>query len=107
MGDSNPRVCIQKGHWGCARDTSLTVCHMLMQDGANLFVYDPKVSIEDAMAEFKYHNIDVPESQFHFVNSADEAVDQAHSIVILTEWDEFKTRLWCVLQEDDEASFSV
>merc|ERR1712107_832984 len=91
MGDSNPRVCIQKGHWGCARDTSLTVCHMLMQDGANLFVYDPKVSIEDAMAEFKYHNIDVPENQFHFVNSADEAIDQAHSIVILTEWDEFKT----------------
>merc|ERR1739844_645487 len=59
---------------GDVRETpALTVCHMLMQDGANLFVYDPKVSIEDAMAEFKYHNIDVPESQFHFVNSADEA----------------------------------
>merc|ERR1712190_285734 len=77
---------------GDVRETpALTVCHMLMQDGANLAIYDPKVDIEDAMAEFKYHNIDVPESQFHFVNSADEAVDQAHSIVILTEWDEFKT----------------
>merc|ERR1712003_554211 len=92
---SNKKIAILgfafKKDTGDVRETpALTVCHMLMQDGANLFVYDPKVSIEDAMAEFKYHNIDVPESQFHFVNSADEAVDQAHSIVILTEWDEFK-----------------
>merc|ERR1711953_386260 len=93
---SNKKIAILgfafKKDTGDVRETpALTVCHMLMQDGANLFVYDPKVSMEDAMAEFKYHNIDVPENQFHFVNSADEAIEQAHSIVILTEWDEFKT----------------
>merc|ERR1712194_556117 len=77
---------------GDVRETpALTVCHMLMQDGANLFVYDPKVDIEDAKTEFKYHNIEVPEKQFNFVKTVDEAVDGAHSIVILTEWDEFKT----------------
>merc|ERR1712050_163971 len=64
---------------------------MLMQDGADLFVYDPKGDIEDALQESKYHNMEVPEKQFRFVKTPDEAVDKAHTIVILTEWDEFKT----------------
>merc|ERR1712176_1286750 len=93
---SNKKIAILgfafKKDTGDVRETpALTVCHMLMQDGANLFVYDPKVSIEDAMTEFKYHNMQVPESQFRFVKTPDEAIDGAHSIIILTEWDEFKT----------------
>merc|ERR1712151_145296 len=77
---------------GDVRETpALTVCDMLMQDGADLYVYDPKVELEDALVEFKYHNMTVPENQFRFVKTVDEAVDGAHSIVILTEWDEFKT----------------
>merc|ERR1712087_260387 len=93
---SNKKIAIFgfafKKDTGDVRETpAITVCNMLMQDGAKLFIYDPKVDIEDAKAEFKYHNMDVPEEQFHFVKSAEEAVDEAHSIVILTEWDEFKT----------------
>merc|ERR1712099_10198 len=77
---------------GDVRETpALTVCNMLLQDGANLFVYDPKVELEDALVEFKYHNMTVPENQFRFVKTVDEAIEGAHSIVILTEWDEFKT----------------
>merc|ERR1711934_816424 len=45
---------------GDVRETpAITVCHMLMQDGANMHVYDPKVKKEDALTEFKYHNMDV------------------------------------------------
>merc|ERR1711972_427039 len=76
---------------GDVRETpALTVCNMLMQDGADLFVYDPKVKIEDAITEFKYHDVEVNKSQFHFVSSPEEAIDGAHAIVVLTEWDEFK-----------------
>merc|ERR1712050_42898 len=61
---------------GDVRETpAITVCNMLLQDGALVHVYDPKVKKEDAMTEFKYHNMDV---------------DGAHALVILTEWDEFK-----------------
>jgi len=67
------------------------VCNMLLQDGAIVNVYDPKVKKEDALTEFKYHNMTVDESRFVFHNSAAEAVDGAHALVILTEWDEFKT----------------
>merc|ERR1712048_233793 len=45
---------------GDVRETpALTVCDMLMQDGADLYVYDPKVELEDALVEFKYHGVEV------------------------------------------------
>merc|ERR1712048_128288 len=76
---------------GDVRETpAITVCHMLLQDGAHIYVYDPKVAKEDAMTEFKYHNMAVDEKKFHFCNSPIEAVDGAHALVVLTEWDEFK-----------------
>merc|ERR1712217_834440 len=77
---------------GDVRETpAVTVCNMLLQDGASVHVSDPKVKKEDAMTEFKYHNMQVDESRFIFSKSAEEAVDGAHALVILTEWDEFKT----------------
>jgi len=77
---------------GDVRETpALNVCNMLLQDGAIVNVYDPKVKKDDALTEFKYHNMDVDESRFIFCKTPQEAVDGAHAIVILTEWDEFKT----------------
>jgi len=77
---------------GDVRETpAITVCHMLMQDGAKVHVYDPKVKKEDALTEFKYHNMDVDENRLIFEKSAHEACDGAHAVVVLTEWDEFKT----------------
>merc|ERR1712176_1595933 len=77
---------------GDVRETpALTVCDMLMQDGALVHVYDPKVQREDAITEFKYHGVEVDDKLFTFTSSPEEAVDGAHAIVILTEWYEFKT----------------
>jgi UDPglucose 6-dehydrogenase len=77
---------------GDVRETpALTVCDMLMQDGALVHVYDPKVQREDAITEFKYHGVEVDDKLFTFTSTPEEAVDGAHAIVILTEWDEFKT----------------
>merc|ERR1712056_46212 len=55
---------------GDVRETpALTVCDMLMQDGADLYVYDPKVELEDALVEFKYHNMEVNTNQLIFSKS--------------------------------------
>jgi len=76
---------------GDVRETpAISVCHMLLQDGAFVYVYDPKVKKEDALAEFKYHNMEVDPSRLIFTSTPDEAVDGAHALVVLTEWDEFK-----------------
>jgi UDPglucose 6-dehydrogenase len=77
---------------GDVRETpAITICDMLMQDGAIVHVYDPQVERKAAVQEFKYHGIEVTESQFVMESSAAAAVDGAHAIVVLTEWDEFKT----------------
>merc|ERR1712157_144354 len=74
---------------GDVRETpALTVCDMLMQDGAHVHVYDPKVQREEAVQEFKYHGVEVEDSLFTFTQTPEEAVDGAHAIIILTEWDE-------------------
>jgi len=70
---------------------AITVCDMLMQDGAIVHVWDPKVNRQGAVDEMKYHEMEVPENQFVWSPSAAEAVEGAHAIVVLTEWDEFKT----------------
>merc|ERR1711933_385057 len=45
---------------GDVRETpALTVCNMLLQDGAFVHVFDPKVKKEDAITEFKYHGVEV------------------------------------------------
>jgi len=77
---------------GDVRETpAITVCNMLLQEGAIVTVYDPKVKKEDALTEFKYHNMQVDESRLIFASTPQEAVDGAHALVVLTEWDEFKT----------------
>merc|ERR1719473_901660 len=60
---------------GDVRETpAITVCDMLMQDGAFVHVYDPKVTRQSAVEEMKHHGMEVPESQFVFCDSAAEAV---------------------------------
>merc|ERR1712046_101229 len=76
---------------GDVRETpAVTVCHMLMEDGANVHVYDPKVDREDAVREFEDHGMKVKDEKLIFTKTAQEAADAAHAIVVLTEWDEFK-----------------
>jgi len=76
---------------GDVRETpAINVCHMLLQDGAFVHVFDPKVKKEDAMTEFRYKKMEVNEDKFIFAKSAKEAVEGAHALVVLTEWDEFK-----------------
>merc|ERR1711865_522990 len=77
---------------GDVRETpAVTVCDMLMQDGAIVHVYDPQVSRTDAVDEMVHHGLDVPDKQFVWAESAAAAAEGAHAIVVLTEWDEFKT----------------
>eukprot|EP00386_Alphamonas_edax_P001387 GDKI01004154.1.p1 GENE.GDKI01004154.1~~GDKI01004154.1.p1 ORF type:complete len:500 (-),score=110.45 GDKI01004154.1:24-1523(-) len=84
---------------GDTRETpALSVCSMLMADGARVHVYDPKVTREQALREFEDHcmanGAATPfdlDKQFITAKTPQEAADGAHAIVILTEWDEFKT----------------
>merc|ERR1712110_455935 len=93
---SNKKIAIFgfafKKDTGDVRETpAIDVCHNLMEDGAICHVYDPKVARADAITEFKYHNMEVNDRQLVWSPSPEAACEGAHAIVVLTEWDEFKT----------------
>eukprot|EP00922_Rhytidocystis_sp_ex-Travisia-forbesii_P018149 GHVS01027016.1.p1 GENE.GHVS01027016.1~~GHVS01027016.1.p1 ORF type:complete len:536 (+),score=77.27 GHVS01027016.1:352-1959(+) len=81
---------------GDTRETpAVDVCAHLMEDGAFLHVYDPKVSRAQALLEFADHGMSHSgkfdlEKQFITQTSVDEVVRDSHAIVVLTEWPEFR-----------------
>ncbi|CAG0894571.1 unnamed protein product [Cyprideis torosa] len=81
---------------------AIYVCRNLLEEGATVKIYDPKVSeppvqIEDIMASLlptnDEQNRDIMEmrKQIIICKSAYEASIGCHAIALCTEWDEFKT----------------
>ena len=90
--------------WAFKKDTNDTresaaiyVADHLLEEEANLVVYDPKVSAEQI-----YKDLDALESRspddnrrlVKVVNSPDDAINNSHAVAILTEWDEFQAYDW-------------
>ncbi|KAK3856661.1 hypothetical protein Pcinc_037034 [Petrolisthes cinctipes] len=71
------------------------VCSHLLEEGARLNIYDPKVErqqIESDLTSTRATNDpERIEKLIHIYTDPYQAVIDAHAIVILTEWDEFKT----------------
>merc|ERR1712203_842075 len=69
---------------GDVRETpAVTVCHMLMEDGANVHVYDPQVERTEAIKEIEDHGLKVNDAKLTFTETAEAAADGAHAIVVL------------------------
>ncbi|XP_048386864.1 UDP-glucose 6-dehydrogenase [Stegostoma tigrinum] len=75
--------------------SSIYISKYLLDEGANLQIYDPKVPKEQIIKDLSHPSIihdasdEVP-SSVTICTDAYEACDGAHAIVICTEWDEFK-----------------
>ncbi|MBB4802514.1 UDPglucose 6-dehydrogenase [Flavobacterium nitrogenifigens] len=96
--------------WAFKKDTNDTresaaiyVAEHLIEDGAEIHVYDPKVSEEKVKADMSYlwelkgvaeQKIQAKLKQIFVYKSPEEALNQAHAVAVLTEWDEFKTYDW-------------
>jgi UDPglucose 6-dehydrogenase len=84
--------------WGFAfkKDTNdtresaaITICRDLLEEHAEVVVYDPKVPAEQIIAEVLGKGCS--NSHLHIAHSAEEAAAGAHAIAVITEWDEFKS----------------
>ena len=95
--------------WAFKKDTNDTresaaiyVADALLDEQAEIIVYDPKVSAEQIYTDLDYLNTR-PESDnrklLTVVNSPIEAMQDAHAIAILTEWEEFKDYNWQEIHE--------
>lgn len=90
--------------WAFKKDTNDTresaaiyVADQLLDEQATIVVYDPKVSAEQIYKDLDTLGTRSPEDNRRMVRVVSdpyEAVEQAHAVAILTEWDEFKTYDW-------------
>ncbi|WP_299122890.1 nucleotide sugar dehydrogenase [uncultured Winogradskyella sp.] len=90
--------------WAFKKDTNDTresaaiyVADHLLNEQANIAVYDPKVNSKKVQADLNYLNTRSEEENNELVKSYSDPYEiskDAHAIAIMTEWDEFKTYDW-------------
>ena len=70
-----------------------------MDEGANLFIYDPQVDTNQILLELSNPQLnlspEVTEKKVTIVHDPIEACYMSHALVICTEWDEFKVLYCC------------
>lgn len=90
--------------WAFKKDTNDTresaaiyVADHLLNEQANIAVYDPKVTSKKVQADLNYLNTRTAEENNTLVKSYNDPYEtskDAHAVAIMTEWDEFKTYDW-------------
>jgi len=90
--------------WAFKKDTNDTresaaiyVADYLLNEQAELTIYDPKVTAEQIFTDLDYLNTRTElenRKLVTVVNDPYEACDNSHAIAVLTEWDEFGTYDW-------------
>ena len=90
--------------WAFKKDTNDTresaaiyVADHLLDEQANVSIYDPQVPKEKVLTDINYLNTRTEEENsagITYTTSPYETVKDAHAIAIMTEWDEFKTYDW-------------
>lgn len=95
--------------WAFKKDTNDTresaaiyVADHLLEEEANIVVYDPKVSAEQIYRDLDYLGTRSSEDNRRLVTVVDnpyKALKGAHAATILTEWDEFKDYDWKKIKE--------
>lgn len=96
--------------WAFKKDTNDTresaaiyVADHLLEEEANIVVYDPKVSAEQIYRDLDYLGTRTSEENRRLVKVVNDpyvACSQSHAIAVLTEWDAFKTYDWQRIYEN-------
>ena len=94
--DLHAQLRVQEGHGDTRDSPAIDVGHGLIEDGAELNIYDPRV----AAAQISMNMGEKAMSSIACCKTHTESVTGAHAVCIMTEWEEFKTYDW-------EAIYSV
>ncbi len=96
--------------WAFKKDTNDTresaaiyVTDYLLNEQADVVVYDPKVKAEQIYADLEYlgtHSNEEIRDRVKVINTAVEACKDAHAVAVLTEWDEFRDLNWKAVYDD-------
>ncbi|MGJ1403277.1 nucleotide sugar dehydrogenase [Sphingobacterium siyangense] len=96
--------------WAFKKDTNDTresaaiyVADHLLEEEAHVVVYDPKVPAAQVYKDLDYLGTRSAEENRRLVtvvNDPCEALQGAHAVAVLTEWDEFKNYDWAKIKEE-------
>ncbi len=79
----------------------IDICNDLLEEGANLSIYDPKVDEEQILNDLDFKietNIkNNDKGNCEVCDSIEKSALDSHAILVLTEWDEFKSIDWVKL----------
>ncbi len=84
--------------------SSINICRDLLDEGAILFIHDPKVNANQIAIDLgskenqtllnKKNNLNLNEGEWCFANTVEEGFKESDAIVILTEWEEYTHINW-------------
>lgn len=87
--------------WAFKKDTNdtrespaISVANILLNEQANISVYDPKVSSEKIHLDIAVSNTSSNTENIAVLDNVYKACENAHAVVVLTEWDEFRHYDW-------------
>ncbi|KGF91959.1 MULTISPECIES: nucleotide sugar dehydrogenase [Prochlorococcus] len=76
---------------------SISICQDLLEEGAKLFIHDPKVKSEQInfILNESLLNCDTKfDGTWEYSQDIDNVIKDAHAIIILTEWEEYSKIKW-------------
>lgn len=76
---------------------AIYIADLLIENGAYIYVYDPKVSEQRMLTDLDYLNSRSSRENNRALKSVEdpyEACKDSHAIAVITEWDEFKSYDW-------------
>ena len=78
---------------------AISICKELIEEGANLSIYDPKVSKKQIQKDMGQSSVDErvfakSEGMWSFSKSIEESAYNSDAVVILSEWEEFRNINW-------------
>ena len=92
-----------KGNTNDTRESAaIQICRDLINEGAYLFIHDPKVTKDQIIKDLQVKPLDqnIEDNSFNekgswkFIKDINESLFNADAIVILTEWEEYKNLDW-------------
>lgn len=90
--------------WAFKKETNDTresaaiyIADMLIEEQANIKVYDPKVTASQMLNDLNYLNTRREKDNSKYLQTENDpykALEGSHAVAVLTEWDEFKSYNW-------------
>ncbi len=79
---------------------SIRIALNLIEEGAKLAIHDPKADVQQISLELQTPRQETtagfgPEGSWDYVDDVVDAVKGADAVLILTEWDQYRTLDWC------------